>query len=95
MDHAQLVHEQWLHVALTGMQLFIKRVATDDNIADLPSRRVCFCAFIGGGMHFVIKCVVQEFRVLVEMGAVEVQAVLHDVYTNPTTWDEMQERWRM
>ena len=40
MDHAQLVHEQWLHVAITGMQLFIKRVATDDNIADLPSRRV-------------------------------------------------------
>ena len=40
MDHAQLVHEQWTHAALTGMQLFIKRVATDDNIADLPSRLV-------------------------------------------------------
>ena len=37
-DHAQLVHEQWLHAVRCKMNLFIKRVATDDNIADLPSR---------------------------------------------------------
>ena len=37
-DHAQLVHEQWLHAALSGIEIFVKRVATDDNIADLPSR---------------------------------------------------------
>ena len=37
-DHAQLVHEQWLHVALIGVKPFIKRVGTHDNIADLPSR---------------------------------------------------------
>ena len=39
-DHAQLVHDQWLQAAIAGMQVFIKRVATDDNIADLPSREV-------------------------------------------------------
>ena len=38
--HAQLVHAQWLHVAQLHMRVFIKRVATDDNIADLPSREV-------------------------------------------------------
>ena len=40
MDHAQLVHEQWLQAAEYGMELFIRRVGTDDNIADLPSREV-------------------------------------------------------
>ena len=38
-DHAEIVHAQWLHAALNHIHLFIKRVATDDNIADLPSRR--------------------------------------------------------
>ena len=42
-DHAQLVHSQWRQAALAGMHLFIKRVATDDNIADLPSRMVRVC----------------------------------------------------
>ena len=37
-DHAQLVHAQWMHVAMMGMRLWIQRVATDDNLADLPSR---------------------------------------------------------
>ena len=37
-DHAQLVHEQWTHVAEQGLALHIVRVATDDNLADLPSR---------------------------------------------------------
>ena len=39
-DHAQLVHQQWLHAAKEGLQLWVVRVATDDNIADLPSREV-------------------------------------------------------
>ena len=37
-DHAQLVHAQWLQLALMGSQVHVLRVATDDNIADLPSR---------------------------------------------------------
>ena len=38
MDHAQLVHAQWLHAVRSGMRIFVKRVSTHDNIADLPSR---------------------------------------------------------
>ena len=44
LDHAQLVHSQWHHVARLGAGVYVKRVATDDNIADLPSReefRIC------------------------------------------------------
>ena len=41
LDHAQLVHAQWLQAAETGMSLHIRRVATDDNIADPPSREAC------------------------------------------------------
>ena len=43
MDHAQLVHSQWTTAALLGLNLFIKRVDTNDNIADLPSRGVRLC----------------------------------------------------
>ena len=43
LDHAQLVHSQWLHAAKLGMRLHVVRVATHDNIADLPSREVCSC----------------------------------------------------
>ena len=38
-DHAQLVHAQWMHVAKLRVRLWIQRVATDDNVADLPSRK--------------------------------------------------------
>ena len=53
-DHAQLVHRQWLQVARLGLNVWVCRVATDDNISDLPSRLVCafvtirilFCRFV-------------------------------------------------
>ena len=38
-DHAQLVHAQWMHVAMLGMRVWVVRVATNDNVADLPSRQ--------------------------------------------------------
>ena len=38
MDHAQLVHAQWTHIAEQGLSVHVLRVGTDDNIADLPSR---------------------------------------------------------
>ena len=44
-DHAELVREQWLHAARCKFHLFIVRVATDDNIGDLPSREVCPLSF--------------------------------------------------
>lgn len=39
-DHAQLVHRQWLHAAVERLDIHVVRVATDDNLADLPSREV-------------------------------------------------------
>eukprot|EP00973_Karenia_brevis_P044466 6158648-Karenia_brevis.AAC.1 len=38
MDHAQLVHSQWLHIAELQIEVWIQRVGTHDNVADLPSR---------------------------------------------------------
>lgn len=38
LDHAQLVHAQWMVVAAENIELFVKRVAIYDIIADLTSR---------------------------------------------------------
>ena len=38
-DHAQLDHHQWMCAATLQISVFVKRVATDDNLADLPSRK--------------------------------------------------------
>ena len=38
MDHAQLVHEMWLQIALLNIDVHVVRVASKSNIADLPSR---------------------------------------------------------
>lgn len=40
LDHAQLVHTQWTHIAEQGLRVHVLRVGTHDNVADLPSRRV-------------------------------------------------------
>ena len=74
-DHAQLVHQQWLHAAVQNLHLHIKRVATKDNIADLPSR--------------------QEYKILREYGAIEVEPKLAAAHTAHDAWDELTERWRM
>ena len=37
-DHAQLVSAHWLLAAEARMAVYVQRVDTDDNIADLPSR---------------------------------------------------------
>ena len=39
LDHAQLVHQQWLFAIMERLRVHVKRVSTSDNIADLPSRR--------------------------------------------------------
>ena len=39
-DHAQLVHAQWFHLTRMRAAIWVKRVGTHDNIADLPSRLV-------------------------------------------------------
>ena len=40
LNHAQLVHQQWLHAFKMRLALHVVRVDTHDNIADLPSRQV-------------------------------------------------------
>ena len=37
-DHNLIVHALWLHAARVGYGLWVERVASKDNIADLPSR---------------------------------------------------------
>ena len=37
-DHSCIVHSIWRRAALSKMMLWIERVPTDSNIADLPSR---------------------------------------------------------
>ena len=94
-DHAQLVHEQWLLAAMSSMQLFIVRVGTHDNIADLPSREArrlsarcqAWCVLRG------VCC--QEYRILKAAGAVEVPPVLHDAHTDASAWEVLQERWSL
>jgi hypothetical protein len=75
MDHAQLVHEQWTHVAEQGLGIHVLRVGTHDNIADLPSRRAL-------GM-------------LRAAGAEQFAPVLQSEYWNPSTWEVLQEMWRL
>jgi hypothetical protein len=38
MDHAQLVHSMWLQLVELEVEVFVVRVKSGDNIADLPSR---------------------------------------------------------
>ena len=57
-DHAQLVHAQWLHAAMLGIDMHVVRVPTDDNIADLPSRmvsRLCNCVTSSHEMSLVFS----------------------------------------
>jgi hypothetical protein len=54
-DHAQLVHAQWLHAAREHMQLWVKRVATKDNIADLPSRKAFELLKALGAIEYAAK----------------------------------------
>lgn len=37
-DHNQLVHAIWLQALLQRFHLWVIRVPTEDNVADLPSR---------------------------------------------------------
>lgn len=37
-DHRDLIHEMWTQAVACDMSLWVQRVSTDLNIADLPSR---------------------------------------------------------
>ena len=73
------------------MQIFVVRVATDDNIADLPSRRV---------RHRFVRCRMfcaarQDFQLLREMSATEVEPCLKKELSDAESWAILQERWRL
>lgn len=93
LDHAQLIHEHWLHAARCNMKLHVVRVATKDNIADLPSREARPRA-LRATRHEPLLAV-QEFALLRSIGATEVAPVLHDCYAADRAWEELQERWRL
>ena len=96
-DHAQLVHAQWLHAAMSGVDMHVIRVATDDNIADLPSRMVRDMKHWARGAQRKTKraFVYQEFEILESAEAVFLPPRLDSMYANPAAWEVLQERWAL
>ena len=94
-DHAQLVHHQWFHVVRLNASIFVKRVATDDNIADLPSREVAASPWGGVQTNVLLLCLrIQEFRTSLKMGALEVEPALAVEY-HGDAWALLQRRWSL
>ena len=91
-DHAQLVHAQVMHAVIMKMSLFVLRVATDDNIADLPSRgarpRALWCCPVS-------LCGPQELSLLRRKGAIELEPCLQSVYQDNEAGAVLQERWKL
>ena len=54
-DRAQLVHEQWFEAARAGLSIHVQRVATNDNIADVPSREVHLTS-LGRAVAMRVRC---------------------------------------
>ena len=50
-DHSTLVHSIWLKAAQLHSQLWVSRVPTDENIADLPSREKYQLLWAMGAKH--------------------------------------------
>ena len=94
-DHAQLVHAQWLHIIRLNIQIFVKRVRSKDNIADLPSRKVSFVLQSQLSRCYFDKCVGQDFSLLRYMKAVYVKPSMADEYQQPDSWSILQERWKL
>ena len=91
LGHAQLVHQQWLQIVNLRISVYIKRVVTDDNIADLPSRNVCFSRVMVVSLCFAL----QEFEILKNHGAMEMAPKLGRAYSDVETWAVLAERWRL
>ena len=96
-DHAQLVHAQWLHAAILGINMHVIRVATDDNIADLPSRKVKHrytSRKVSRVKRHTTTCV-QEFEIFENAGAFFTPPKLDSMYAAPAAWETLQERWAL
>ena len=94
-DHAQLVHEQLLYALVQRMSLFIKRVRTDDNIGDIPSREV---GHLSSSPLDVVHCDQLQAGVptlLRQIGARHMAPRLPPGATDKAAWDVLRERWRL
>ena len=87
------MHEQWLHVPLASMAIFVERVETDDNIADLPSRLVCSGRFELFRPCFRLSS--EEFDTLRALGTEEWAPYMDDAYEDNETWEVLRERWSL
>ena len=74
------------------MQVWVKRVSTKDNIADLPSRQVTTVMQVCPSSNILYA---QEYDILRAAGAREVSAVLADEFGSESAWDELAERWKL
>ena len=50
-DQNCLIHTMWKQLAVLNVNVWVERVPTRDNIADLPSRLVCFRVCVPWGPH--------------------------------------------
>lgn len=91
-DHAQLIQRQWLQAAVLGMKVYVQRVSTNDNIADLPSRGVRSASYFFVFLWHAVLC--QELDLLKRMGAVEVTPRLRNEYLQKSCWEILHERWQ-
>ena len=82
------MHAIWLKLAQLGCGAWVERVPTEENIADLPSRLVtvwlrCLCF---GLLRGLLR---EEYRLLLQMGAGRVEAVLDPMFREPQTWEAL------
>jgi len=55
-DHCCLVHALWKHFVELGVQAFVKRVPTAENVADNPSRHAVLAGPLQVGMFVFFYC---------------------------------------
>ena len=92
-DHAQLVHAQWLHAAIMGIDMHVVRVPTDDNIADLPSRKVRVLWLCSFQFPTHVHMLYQDLNIFESAGATFMPPRLDAMYEKPGAWEVLQERW--
>ena len=91
LDHAQLVHSQWLEIAANSLNIHVRRVATDDNIADLPSRwESATRAHLQNQVYSRCRL---ELGILRQVGATEVEPKLPSRCESQECWNILHERW--
>lgn len=76
----------WKHLASLQAGMWINRVASEENIADEPSRQVA-AVDPSRPYHDYFLHAREEYSLLRELGAERVDAVIDGVYMNANTWE--------